>query len=132
MRIRRFCCVRFVGFSLALRPVPDSLRKLEDEITIRIDANTIKRMKQIPVDDIWLEQLEKLATSGVYGVEEPRECYMTYTTERAEKEAVKLYKRELRCSHQEASEAYCEIAERQIQEELECRNKVQELSLIHI
>ena len=26
-------------------------------------------------------------TSGVYGVEEPRECYMTYTTERAEKEA---------------------------------------------
>lgn len=26
-------------------------------------------------------------TSGVYGVEEPRECYMTYTTERAEREA---------------------------------------------
>ena len=46
-------------------------------------------------------------TSGVYGVEEPRECYMTYTTERAEKEALKLYKRELRCSHQEAIEAYC-------------------------
>ena len=47
------------------------------------------------------------STSGVYGVEEPRECYMTYTTERAEKEALKLYKRELRCSHQEAIEAYC-------------------------
>lgn len=46
-------------------------------------------------------------TSGVYGVEEPRECYMTYTTERAEKEALKLYKRELRCSHQQAIEAYC-------------------------
>jgi type IV secretory pathway VirB4 component len=46
-------------------------------------------------------------TSGVYGVEEPRECYMTYTTERAEKEALKLYKRELRCSHREAIEAYC-------------------------
>ena len=46
-------------------------------------------------------------TSGVYGVEEPHECYMTYTTERAEKEALKLYKRELRCSHQEAIEAYC-------------------------
>ena len=45
--------------------------------------------------------------SEVYGVEEPRECYMTYTTERAEKEALKLYKRELRCSHQEAIEAYC-------------------------
>ena len=46
-------------------------------------------------------------TSGVYGVEEPRECHMTYTTERAEKEALKLYKRELQCSHQEAIEAYC-------------------------
>ena len=47
------------------------------------------------------------STSGVYGVEEPHECYMTYTTERAEKEALKLYKKELRCSHQEAIEAYC-------------------------
>lgn len=44
--------------------------------------------------------------SGVYGVEEPRECYMTYTTERAEKEALKLYKRELKVSHQKAIEAY--------------------------
>ena len=47
------------------------------------------------------------ANGNVFGVEEPRECYMTYTTERAEKEALKLYKRELRCSHQEAIEAYC-------------------------
>ena len=47
------------------------------------------------------------STSGVYGVEEPHECYMTYTTERAEKEALKLYKKELQCSHQEAIEAYC-------------------------
>ena len=47
------------------------------------------------------------ATSGVYGVEESRECYMTYTTERAEKEALKLYKAELKCSHQEATKAYC-------------------------
>ena len=46
-------------------------------------------------------------TSNVYGVEEPRECYMTYTTERAEKEALKLYKRQLRCNHQQAIEAYC-------------------------
>lgn len=45
--------------------------------------------------------------SDVYGVEEPRECYMTYTTERAEKEALKLYKSELKCSHQEAIDAYC-------------------------
>ncbi len=46
-------------------------------------------------------------TSDVYGVEEPHECYMTYTTERAEKEALKLYKAELKCSHQEAITAYC-------------------------
>ena len=32
---------------------------------------------------------------------------MTYTTERAEKEALKLYKRELKCNHQQAIEAYC-------------------------
>ena len=46
-------------------------------------------------------------TGGVYGVEEPHECYMTYTTERAEKEALKLYKTELQCSHKEAIERYC-------------------------
>ena len=45
--------------------------------------------------------------AAVFGVEDPHECYMTYTTERAEKEALKLYKRELRCSHQQAIEAYC-------------------------
>ena len=45
--------------------------------------------------------------SAVFGVEEPHECYMTYTTERAEKEALKLYKRELCCNHQQAIEAYC-------------------------
>ena len=47
------------------------------------------------------------STSGVYGVEESHECYMTYTTERAEKDALKLYKSELGCSHQEAIERYC-------------------------
>ncbi len=47
------------------------------------------------------------STGGVYGVEESHECYMTYTTERAEKDALKLYKSELGCSHQEAIERYC-------------------------
>ena len=50
--------------------------------------------------------------SAVYGVEEPHECYMTYTTERAEKEALKLYKQELKCNHQHAIEAYCQDWER--------------------
>ncbi len=50
--------------------------------------------------------IRRSTNSDVFGVEEPRECYMTYTTERAEKEALKLYKRELRCSHQKAIEQY--------------------------
>lgn len=36
--------------------------------------------------------------SGVYGVEESCECYMTYITELAEKDALKLYKEELQLS----------------------------------
>ena len=44
---------------------------------------------------------------AVYGVEEPHECYMTYTTERSEKEALKIYKSELGCNHRTAIEAYC-------------------------
>ena len=47
------------------------------------------------------------SVGAVFGVEEPHECYMIYTTERAEKEALKLYKRELKCNHQQAIEAYC-------------------------
>lgn len=47
------------------------------------------------------------STGGVYGVEESHECYMTYTTERAEKDAMKLYKEELGCSHQDAIKRYC-------------------------
>lgn len=44
--------------------------------------------------------------SGVYGVEVSPEEYMTYTTERIEKEALKLYKRELNCAHEEALRKY--------------------------
>ncbi len=45
-------------------------------------------------------------SSDVFGVEEPRECYMTYTTERAEKEALMIYLRELHCSYPVAIQAY--------------------------
>ncbi|MCD8210135.1 MAG: conjugal transfer protein TraG, partial [Prevotella sp.] len=46
--------------------------------------------------------------SAVYGIEEPKECYMTYTTERQEKEALKLYKEKLApSSFEEALEKYC-------------------------
>lgn len=43
----------------------------------------------------------------VYGVEEPPECYMSYTTEKAEKEALKLYKKLLDTDYQHAIEAFC-------------------------
>ena len=67
------------------------------------------------------------STSGVYGVEEPHECYMTYTTERAEKEALKLYKHELKCRHQEAIERYCRDWDASgIGKSLACAQKVNE------
>lgn len=50
--------------------------------------------------------------SAVFGVEEPHECYMTYTTERLEKDALKLYKKELGCGIQEALLQYCQDWER--------------------
>ena len=50
--------------------------------------------------------IKRVDTSDVFGVEEPRECYMSYTTEKFEKEALKLYRRELRCSYQQAIEAF--------------------------
>ena len=42
----------------------------------------------------------------VFGIEEPIECYMSYTTNKDEKMALKLYKRELKCSIQKAIEAF--------------------------
>lgn len=51
---------------LAIRARADSLEEVEDGISIRIDANTIKRMKQTPVDNIWLGYLERLAASAKY------------------------------------------------------------------
>lgn len=56
-----------------------------------------------PFKEVFVKRVD---TSDVFGIEEPRECYMSYTTEKVEKEALKLYKRELRCSHQQAIEAF--------------------------
>lgn len=62
-----------------------------------------------PFKEVFIKRVD---TSDVYGIEEPRECYMSYTTEKAEKEALKLYKRELRCNHQQAIEAFVRDWER--------------------
>lgn len=42
----------------------------------------------------------------VYGVEEPPECYINYTTEKVEKEAFKFYKKQLKGSYQHAIEVF--------------------------
>lgn len=46
-------------------------------------------------------------TSDVYGVEESPEAYMAYTTERAEKDALKLYKRLMGKDIREVIRRYC-------------------------
>lgn len=50
--------------------------------------------------------IKRIDTSDVYGVEEPKECYMAYTTEKVEKEALKLYKKLLKADMETAIEAY--------------------------
>lgn len=45
--------------------------------------------------------------SDVYGVEEPPQCYMAYTTERDEKEALKIYKAYYNNDTEKAIDAYC-------------------------
>lgn len=69
---------------------------------------TINRLENKEGRSFFREVYIRRGSCGeVYGVEEPRECYMTYTTERAEKVALKLYKELLGCSIQEALQAYC-------------------------
>ena len=69
---------------------------------------TINRLENKEGRSFFREVFIRRGSVGdVFGVEVPHECYMTYTTERAEKEALKLYKKELQCDHQHAIEAYC-------------------------
>ncbi len=74
---------------------------------------TINRLENKEGRSFFREVYIRRGSNGdVFGVEEPHECYMTYTTERAEKEAIKLYKELMGCSIQEALEQYCQDWER--------------------
>ena len=74
---------------------------------------TINRLENKDGRSFFREVFIRRGQKGaVYGVEEPRECYMTYTTERSEKEALKIYRTELGCDHRSAVEAYCRDWER--------------------
>ena len=88
--------------------------------------STINRLDNKVGRSPFKEVFIKRGTVGdVYGVEEPRECYMSYTTEKAEKEALKLYKRELKCNMQHAIEAFVRDWERSgISRSLEFAQKV--------
>ena len=74
---------------------------------------TINRLENKDGRSFFREVFIRRGQKGaVYGVEEPREGYMTYTTERSEKEALKIYRTELGCDHRTAVEAYCRDWER--------------------
>ena len=74
---------------------------------------TINRLENKDGRSFFREVFIRRGQKGaVYGVEEPHECYMTYTTERSEKEALKIYRTELGCDHRTAVEAYCRDWER--------------------
>ena len=68
---------------------------------------TINRLENKDGRSPFKEVFIKRGQDGdVYGIEEPSECYMTYTTEKAEKTALKLYRKLLHCDHQLAIEAF--------------------------
>ena len=78
-----------------------------------------------PFKEVFIKRAGNDPCSDVYGIEEPIECYMTYTTEKVEKLALKLYKKELRCTHQQAIEAFVRDYNLSgIKETLEFANKV--------
>jgi len=68
---------------------------------------TINRLEnkegRFPFKEVFIKRGQE---GDVYGIEEPPECYMSYTTEKVEKLALKLYKKILQCDHQQAIEAF--------------------------
>ncbi len=87
---------------------------------------TINRLENKEGRSPFKEVFIKRGQEGdVYGIEEPPECYMSYTTEKIEKLALKLYKKILRCDHQHAIEAFVRDWQRsRIKSSLEFARKV--------
>ncbi|WP_281644923.1 TlpA family protein disulfide reductase [Bacteroides zoogleoformans] len=54
-----------------LRAQGEKLSELNKGIQTRIDAKIIKRMKQLPVDDVWMGELEKLSIDVKYNPDYP-------------------------------------------------------------
>lgn len=51
--------------------IRDSLDNVEDSLDFRIDANTIVRMKQLPVEEVWMKKLKTLAIGVRYTKDYP-------------------------------------------------------------
>ena len=74
---------------------------------------TINRLDNKEGRSPFKEVFIKRGTEGdVFGVEEPRECYISYTTEKAEKEALKIYVKAYRGDYQKAIVAFIRDWER--------------------
>ena len=74
---------------------------------------TINRLDNKEGRSPFKEVFIKRGTEGdVFGVEEPRECYISYTTEKAEKEALKIYVKAYRGDYQKAISAFIRDWER--------------------
>lgn len=68
---------------------------------------TINRLDNHEGRSRFLEVFIKRGQDGeVYGVEEPPECYINYTTEKVEKEAFKFYRKQLKGSYQHGIEVF--------------------------
>ena len=87
---------------------------------------TINRLDNKDGRSPFKEVFIKRGTEGdVFGVEEPRECYISYTTEKAEKEALKVYVRHFGGNYQKAIVAFIHDWERSgIGKSLEFARKV--------
>lgn len=66
--------------------IRDSLENVEKELDFRIDSNIIARMKQLPVEEVWMDKLGSLAvgvryTEGFPYRKEVEELYVRLTDE---------------------------------------------------
>lgn len=69
-----------------IKVVRDSLDRIKKMLDVRIDSNTIARMKQLPVEEIWMKKLENLAMGVRYTKDYPyrkevEELYNSLTDE---------------------------------------------------
>ena len=82
-----------------IRPTTDSLNAIIRKLNRQIWDNQIRRMRQMPVDDIWLEQLNKLALfSSAFSSEQKEATIALYNSLTEEQK-----------QHQLVKEAYVEL-----------------------